>query len=252
MSQLIEATHLTIDYGEASQPIIQDASFSIASNEIFVLVGPSGCGKSTLLRSVAGFIPYAGTLLMNGEPVVGADWQRGVVFQNASLYPWLTVAQNVGFGLKARKFDSAIVQEKTTALLTEIGLTKQAQRYPYELSGGMRQRVAIARVLANQPPLMLMDEPFGALDAFTRAKMQQLVLALWQHNHQSILLITHDLNEAIRLGSRIAVMSATSKRIIRTLPNPCQGFDSDALHVEADQARFDALHEQLRNLINQR
>ena len=249
--ELVKALDLSIKYPHSDEPVIEKTNFTIAQNEIFVLVGPSGCGKSTILQALAGFIKAEGTLTMNGEPITSPDWQRGVVFQNSSLYPWFTVKDNVGFGLKARKFTQTEINQRVAYLLDLIGLSDQSNTKTFELSGGMRQRVAIARVLANKSPLLLMDEPFGALDAFTRAKMQQLILDIWQKENTSIFMITHDLNEAIRCGNRIAIMNAHDKKIVQIKDNPFQNTDLSQLDDFELERKIDVYRKSILEIINQ-
>lgn len=249
--ELVKALDLSIKYPHSDEPVIEKTNFTIAQNEIFVLVGPSGCGKSTILQALAGFIKAEGTLTMNGEPITSPDWQRGVVFQNSSLYPWFTVKDNVGFGLKARKFSQTEINQRVAYLLDLIGLSDQSNTKTFELSGGMRQRVAIARVLANKSPLLLMDEPFGALDAFTRAKMQQLILDIWQKENTSIFMITHDLNEAIRCGNRIAIMNAHDKKIVQIKDNPFQNTDLSQLDDFELERKIDVYRKSILEIINQ-
>ena len=249
--ELVKALDLSIKYPHADEPVIEKTSFTIAQNEIFVLVGPSGCGKSTILQALAGFIKAEGTLTMNGKPITSPDWQRGVVFQNSSLYPWFTVKDNVGFGLKARKFSQTEIDQRVAYLLDLIGLSDQSNTKTFELSGGMRQRVAIARVLANKSPLLLMDEPFGALDAFTRAKMQQLILDIWQKENTSIFMITHGLNEAIRCGNRIAIMNAHDKKIVQIKDNPFQNTDLSQLDDFELERKIDVYRKSILEIINQ-
>ncbi|WP_461219160.1 ABC transporter ATP-binding protein [Lapidilactobacillus salsurivasis] len=249
MTALIVADGLTVRYGQ-QPPILWQTDLTIATNEIVALVGPSGCGKSTLLNAIAGFIPYEGRLTMSGQAITGPASQRGVVFQNSSLYPWYDVAQNIGFGLRAAQQAPATVQARVAQLLQLIDLEAQAHKKVFALSGGMRQRVAIARALAPRPPLLLLDEPFGALDAFTRQKMQQLMLSIWRQEQVSLLLITHDLNEALFCGSRIAVMTSTSRQLIATLANPYQGqTDLDLGNTQLQQR--ERFQQQLLALINQ-
>ncbi len=187
---------------------------------------------------------------MAGDAIAGSNWQRGVVFQNASLYPWLTVADNIGFGLKVRGFSRDAIQKRVTDLLETVGLSGQGEKKTFELSGGMRQRVAIARVLANEPPLMLMDEPFGALDAFTRARMQQLVLDIWKRRDTTVFLITHDLNEAIRCATHIAVMTASSHQITQIVPNPYQGCDPETVADPTLEQQIDTFRRDLLKAID--
>jgi NitT/TauT family transport system ATP-binding protein len=197
----------------------------VAPGELVCLLGPSGCGKSTLLNAVAGFVrPTRGTVLANGAPVAGPGPDRAMVFQEYALFPWMTVAANVGFGLELRGETRDATRRKVDALLAQLGLAEFRERYPKDLSGGMRQRVAIARVLAIDPPMLLMDEPFGALDALTRRNLQDELLRIWQALRKTIVFVTHGIEEAIYLADRVVVMTyrpGTVKRVVPvTLPRP--------------------------------
>lgn len=190
-----------------SEKVLNDINLEIYKNEFVCLLGPSGCGKSTLLNLAAGFLkPDSGICEMNGRPIEQPDSSRGVVFQTPTLYPWLTVEQNIGYGLKIRKIEKSIRQEKVAAFMAHIQLKDYAKSYPFELSGGMKQRVALARTLINEPEIILMDEPFSALDALTKADMQVFTRNLWQESKQTFFMITHDIEEALKLGTRIIVM----------------------------------------------
>lgn len=200
---------------------LQDISLSVGANEIVCLLGPSGCGKSTVLNLIAGFeFPTTGTVSLDGVAVRKPGPDRGVVFQEHALFPWLTVIENIAFG---RKLRNGMEDEKHYLDLVDkyvgwMGLRGFEHRYPKELSGGMRQRAAIARVLVNEPKVLLMDEPFAALDAQTRASMQTLVLNVWERLRTTILFITHDIDEAVFLGDRILVMTARPGRIKEVIP----------------------------------
>lgn len=188
---------------------LQDINMHIEGGEFVTVVGASGSGKSTLLRIVAGLEnPTTGQVLVDGVPVIGPGADRGLVFQRYSLYPWMTVADNVGFGLKLQGASKKIRQAEIISYLEVVGLTKFAHALPKELSGGMKQRVAIARALASKPKILLMDEPFGALDVQIRETMQQFLLEVWQRTQTTILLITHDVEEAVFLSQRIYVLSS--------------------------------------------
>ncbi len=192
-----------------SMTVLEDINFQLFPREFVCLVGSSGCGKSTLLNIVAGLTdPSSGSVLVDGREVKGPGSDRGMVFQNYTLYPWLTVYQNIAFGLKLRKMPRAEQRDRIDYYLNVVGLTQFAKSYPKQLSGGMKQRVAIARALANEPAVLLMDEPFGALDAQTKEQMQQFLLELWEQTHVTVLMITHDVEEAIFLSQRVYVMSA--------------------------------------------
>ncbi len=191
-------------------PALEHFSLDIEVGEFFCLLGPSGCGKTTVLKMLAGFEgPTAGRILMEGRPVTGASRDRGVVFQgDDSLYGWLTAVENVEFGLRMRHVGKTERRERAMRYLELVGLRGQERKYPAELSGGMKQRIQIARVLANEPQMLLMDEPFAALDAQTRALMQLELANIWQATRTTVLFITHDIDEAVTLGKRIGVMRA--------------------------------------------
>ncbi len=189
-------------------------SLRVADNDFITILGPSGCGKSTLLRIVAGLdTPTAGRVLLDGAPVTGPGVDRGMVFQSYTLFPWLTVRENVCFGLRERGIAPARQQEIARHWLDKVGLTGFERHYPKMLSGGMQQRTAIARALANDPKILLLDEPFGALDNQTRSLMQELLLSIWESDRKTVLFVTHDIEEAIFMASRVVVMSARPGRI---------------------------------------
>jgi NitT/TauT family transport system ATP-binding protein len=205
--------------GQTEVRALDGISLTINEGEFVALLGPSGCGKSTLLNLLAGFEKTTeGTLLFDGETVTRPGPDRGVVFQEAALFPWLNVWQNVVFGPQVQGVARSEYESKARKLLKLVGLEAFAEALPVQLSGGMRQRVGIARVLAMSPRALLMDEPFGALDAQTRLSMQQLLLDVWQSLGTTVLFVTHDIDEAILLSDRICVMSARPGRIIRTIP----------------------------------
>jgi len=196
---------------------LQNVSLSLAASELVALIGPSGCGKSTLLRLVAGLdVPDSGELAVDGKPITGPSAERGLVFQDPNLFPWLTVRRNIEAGLLAR----GVLQEKRIEVdefMRLVGLEAFANAYPHHLSGGMSQRVALARALINHPRVLLLDEPLGALDAFTRMRMQDEVLTLWQARHTTMLLVTHDIDEAIYMSDRILIMTQRPGRIDQTI-----------------------------------
>lgn len=195
---------------------VEDVSLTLAETEFVCLVGPSGCGKSTVLNMVAGFeSTTTGRLEVDGRPVDGPGPDRGVVFQEHGLFPWLTVVENVGFGPRVQK--RKVTEPQILEVLALVGMEQFGGSYPHELSGGMRQRVALARALINEPQILLMDEPFGALDALTRIKMQRLLLGIISERPTAVMFITHDIEEAILLGDRILLMSAHPGRIIREI-----------------------------------
>ncbi len=193
---------------------LEHISLAIPDRELSCIVGPSGCGKSTLLRLVAGLAEAtAGRITLDGRPIVGPSAERGMVFQSYTLFPWLTVRRNVEFGLELKRTPAAERARIASRFIREVGLEGFEDAYPDQLSGGMRQRTALARALANDPEILLMDEPFGALDSQTRALMQELLLAIWEQSHKTVLFITHDIDEALFLGDVVYVMSARPGRI---------------------------------------
>ena len=204
----------TFTTGAASTLALQATDLTVAENDFITLLGPSGCGKSTLLRMVAGLdAPTSGTILLDGKPVIGPGADRGMVFQSYTLFPWLTVLDNVCFGLREKGMALAQQHEIGHAYLAKVGLKGFANHFPKQLSGGMQQRTALARALANDPRILLMDEPFGALDHQTRELMQELLQGIWESERKTVLFVTHDIDEAIFMGSRVMVMSARPGRI---------------------------------------
>jgi NitT/TauT family transport system ATP-binding protein len=196
-------------------------SIDITENEFISVVGPSGCGKSTLLRMIAGLdMPTSGRIWVDGKEVTGPGAERGMVFQSYTLFPWLTVAENIAFGPKLKGMSSKKCRELVDKYLELIDLTDFADRYPKELSGGMKQRVAIARALANNPEVLLMDEPFGALDQQTKMSMQEMLLKIWRHEKITVIFVTHDIDEAIFLAQKVYVMEARPGRIKASLKVP--------------------------------
>ncbi len=192
---------------------------AIDAGEFVAIVGPSGCGKSTLLRLVAGLIaPSAGAVTLQGRPVTGPQTALGIVFQSPVLLEWRTIVDNVLLQLELRDIDARLHRERAMALLASVGLAGFADRYPRELSGGMRQRAAIVRALIHDPPLLLMDEPFGALDALTREQMRVDLESLWLATRKTVVFITHSIDEAVLLADRVVVMSARPGRIEQVLP----------------------------------
>ena len=204
---------------------LQAIDVTIESNEFAAILGPSGCGKSTLLNMIAGFDrPTRGHVIFKGAPVEGPGPQRAVVFQEPALFPWYTVLDNVTFGPKTQGVPAAVYRSKVGAYLDQVGLQGFEGHYPSELSGGMKQRVGLARVLVMEPEVLLMDEPFGSLDAQTRSLMQELLLSVWERHHQTVLFITHDVEEALLLADTVCVMTARpgriKKRLTVELPRP--------------------------------
>lgn len=198
---------------------LKGIDLDIRQGEFVCLLGPSGCGKSTLLNAMAGFsLPSAGTLEVHGKPVSGPGPDRGMVFQEYALFPWMTVERNIAFGLEVRGEPPAKMEATVSMLLDLLGLKEFRKRFPKDLSGGMRQRVAIARVLALDPPIMLMDEPFGALDALTRRSLQDELLRIWKQMDKTIVFVTHSIEEAVYLGSRVVVLTYRPGTIKLDLP----------------------------------
>ena len=194
---------------------------SVQENDFITILGPSGCGKSTLLRMVAGLdTPTGGGIALDGRAVSGPGADRGMVFQSYTLFPWLTVLQNVCFGLREKGIPRAEQEAIAQPFLAKVGLQGFEHHYPKQLSGGMQQRTALARALANNPRILLMDEPFGALDHQTRELMQELLLSVWEAERKTVLFVTHDIDEAIFMGNRVVVMSARPGRIKCDLPVP--------------------------------
>lgn len=193
---------------------LNGVDFDIKENEFICVIGPSGCGKSTLLNIIAGLLePTAGQILVDGKPIQGTGTDRGVVFQQYALFPWLTVKKNVEFGLKLKGLSKDECDSIAMKYLKMVELEKFADSYPKELSGGMKQRVAIARAYAMNPEVLLMDEPFGALDAQTRTQLQTELLKAWQEENKTCFFVTHDIEEAIVLATRVVIMSARPGRI---------------------------------------
>lgn len=213
---LIKIEHVSKTYKGVSGPVeaLKDVDLDIAENEFVCIVGPSGCGKTTLLNILAGLETYdSGSVTMNGEPIIGPGIDRGVIFQQYALFPWLTVRKNMEFGLKYRRYSKEKKKEIIDYYMEMVGLTEFANAYPKELSGGMKQRVAIARGYATSPQVLLMDEPFGALDAQTRAQLQEDLLRTWEAERKTCFFITHDVEEAVLLSQRVILMSARPGRV---------------------------------------
>ena len=238
---MLSVSHLHAHYG--GQLALQDISLTIDSGELLVVVGPSGCGKTTLLNLIAGFLPAtSGTITLDGEAIEGPGAERGVVFQHEGLLPWRNVLNNVAFGLQLAGVSKAERRAVAQRMLKKVGLEGAEKRFIWQLSGGMRQRVGIARALAADPRLLLLDEPFGALDAFTREQMQELLLTLWRDSGKQVLLITHDIEEAVFLASELILLSPGPGRIIERLSldfgrrytagESCRSIKSDPRFIE--------------------
>ena len=224
---ILEAKKLTqvFKHGKEQRTSLNQLDLKIHKREFVCVIGPSGCGKSTLSRVVAGLDPYhSGEILVDGQAITGTSSERGMVFQGYTLFPWKTVKQNVMFGPLMKGISATRAEEMAREWINIIGLEKYENQYPHQLSGGMKQRVAIARALVNEPKILLMDEPFGALDPHTRQKMQRHLMDLWQNIDITIIFVTHDMDEAILLADRIVALKANPgeiKEIIEVdLPHP--------------------------------
>ena len=246
MTAHISVQSLSKRFGENANAVaaLQNINLEIAPGEFVCLLGPSGCGKSTLLNLVAGFIaPSAGSVRVDGREVTAPGPDRGMVFQEYALFPWMTVEQNIGFGLVVKGLAHADIAARVGQLLELLKLAEFRARFPKDLSGGMRQRVAIARVLALDSPILLMDEPFGALDALTRRTLQDELLRLWSERRRTVVFVTHSIEEAIYLADRVVVMTYRPGTIKRdqhvALPRPRDPAASD----------FNALKRELATLV---
>ncbi|HBR1264413.1 taurine ABC transporter ATP-binding subunit [Klebsiella quasipneumoniae] len=238
---MLQISHLSADYG--GKPALADINLTLESGELLVVLGPSGCGKTTLLNLIAGFVPYQhGSITLEGQRVTGPGAERGVVFQNEGLLPWRNVQDNVALGLQLAGVDKAQRRQSAAQMLKKVGLEGAEKRFIWQLSGGQRQRVGIARALAANPQLLLLDEPFGALDAFTREQMQTLLLTLWHETGKQVLLITHDIEEAIFMATELVLLSPGPGRVVERLPldfsrrfvagEPCRSIKSDPRFIE--------------------
>ncbi len=224
---------------------LKDIDLEIRPGEFVCLLGPSGCGKSTLLNAIAGFsLPTSGTLEVSDKPVTAPGPDRGMVFQEYALFPWMTVEANVAFGLEIRGTGKDQIARIVNELLDMLGLKEFRHRFPKDLSGGMRQRVAIARVLALDPPIMLMDEPFGALDALTRRSLQDELLRIWRSVGKTIVFVTHSIEEAVYLGSRVVILTyrpgTIKKDVAIDLPYP----------RDSNSVEFNAIKKELASLVH--
>ncbi|MGK3112600.1 taurine ABC transporter ATP-binding subunit [Candidatus Pantoea formicae] len=238
---MLSITNLNARY--AGQPALQDINLQLDQRDLLVVLGPSGCGKTTLLNLIAGFLPLeSGSITLDGQAVNGPGAERGVVFQNEGLLPWRNVIDNVAFGLQLTGMAKAERHAIARRLIRKVGLEGAEERFIWQLSGGQRQRVGIARALAADPQLLLLDEPFGALDAFTREQMQTLLLTLWRDTGKQILLITHDIEEAVFLASELVLLSPGPGRVVERIKldfgqrfaagEPCRSIKSDPAFIE--------------------
>ena len=214
-------SRVSIRYDGARAPAVEEASLALSSGDFVVLTGRSGCGKTSLLNVVAGFVPpSAGSATVDGTPITGPGADRAVVLQTGALFPWFSVAENVAFPLRVRGFGPAERRARADELLAQVRLEGLGDRQLWQLSGGMRQRVGLARALAAEPDFLLMDEPLGALDALTREGMQTLLLDLWASRPLAVLMVTHGIEEALLLGTRVVVMAPDPGRIVRVFSPP--------------------------------
>ena len=240
---------VAFDTAHGPLPVVEDVSFTICDGEFVSIIGPSGCGKTTMMNIVAGFVrPSGGSVTLDGAPVGGPGPERGVIFQEYGVFPWLTVEENIAFGLglAANRRPEAERKAIVSRYMGLMGLADFARAYPKTLSGGMRQRLALARTYAVRPQFLLMDEPFGALDAQTRSNMQDLLLDVLAAEGKTVMLITHSVEEAIYLSSRILVVTARPSRIRAVIDVPF-GFPRDErLH---ERAEFGALRSHIRDLV---
>lgn len=219
----LEVQGLCKSFDSKNGPVeaLRQINFSVHRREFVSVIGPSGCGKSTLIRILAGLVqPTAGQVMLEGQSVSGPGSDRGMVFQGYTLFPWLSVKKNVMFGMEVAGRSGSVIEREALQWIDLVGLSKFAEAYPSQLSGGMKQRVAIARALANQPKILFMDEPFGALDAQTRAQMQDYLLQIWRNVDITIMFVTHDLDEAVHLSDRILVLKANPGEISEFIEVP--------------------------------
>lgn len=242
--QHLTLNHINKSFADPHHPgkqrqVLADVSLNIQQGEFVSIVGSSGCGKSTLLRMVLGLdTQYQGAITLNGQPITGPGLDRGIVFQDHRLFPWLTVEQNIAVGLKNAPLSEEEKKNRIAQHLELVGLQSFARAWPHEISGGMAQRVAIARALVNRPRVLLLDEPLGALDAFTRQRLQGELQSLWQREKITMILVTHDVDEAVWLSDNVVVMEANPGRIKRIvpvdLPRPRNRSQGDFLAVRDD------------------
>ena len=249
----ISFDRVSVEFPTAQGPmrVLDDVSFDIREGEFVSIIGPSGCGKTTLMNMLGGFVkPTGGAVLLDGKPVTGPGPDRGVIFQEYGVFPWLTVRQNIAFGLKlsASKVPAGEREAIVQRYMGLMGLADFADHFPKHLSGGMRQRLAIARAYAVRPQFLLMDEPFGALDAQTRSAMQDLLLEVLRAEGKTVMLITHSVEEAIYLSSRIVVVTARPARIRTIIDVPFGYPRAENVH---DDPRFVALRSEIRELVMQ-
>lgn len=250
---MLNITNLSADYG--GKPVLEEINLTLDSGELLVVLGPSGCGKTTLLNLIAGFVPYQqGSIQLEGKRVEGPGAERGVVFQSEGLLPWRNVQENVAFGLQLAGVHREQRLATAREMLKKVGLEGAEKCFIWQLSGGQRQRVGIARALAANPQLLLLDEPFGALDAFTREQMQTLLLRLWHETGKQVLLITHDIEEAVFMATELVLLSPGPGRVLERLPlsfarryvagEPVRSIKSDPLFIEQREYVLSRVFEQ--------
>ena len=249
----VKFERVSVEFDTAAGPlkVVDDVSFDIRNGEFVSIIGPSGCGKTTMMSMLAGFVkPASGQVLLDGKPVDGPGPERGVIFQEYGVFPWLTVEENIAFGLtlSANRVPQAERREICERYMRLMGLADFARAYPKTLSGGMRQRLAIARAYAVKPQFLLMDEPFGALDAQTRSNMQDLLLQVLQAEGKTVMLITHSVEEAIYLSSRIVIATARPARVREIIDVPFEYPRDESLH---ENPRFGELRSHIRDLVMQ-
>ena len=244
---------VSVHYGTGPSTVraLERADLSFGQGDFICIVGPSGCGKTTMMQTLAGFLaPTEGIVTLDGQRIQGPGPERGVVFQQPSLFPWMDVAANAGFGPRMRGEQAAAIAERVERWLRTTGLWEFRDRYPYELSGGMQQRLAIARALCNEPKVLLMDEPFGALDALTRERMQEELHAVWRRTGMTVIFITHSVEEAVYLGTEVVVMSPRPGRIVERIPVPFAREKADAsIRAVKSSPDFVAMRERVLSLI---
>jgi NitT/TauT family transport system ATP-binding protein len=249
MNLVLDSVCKRFGEGREAELVLDRISLSMHTGQFLALLGSSGSGKSTLMRLVAGLErPTSGSLRLDDQPIRGPGSDRGMVFQKYSLYPWLTVAQNVAFGLELKGLERGQIRERTAFYLEVVGLADAARRLPRELSGGMQQRVAIARALAAEPRLLLLDEPFGALDLQIRESMQEFLHNLWRSTGLSVLLITHDIDEALLLAQQVHILAPRPGRIVQSLRLDLDKGDLRELRISAP---FQTLRHQVADTLRQ-
>ena len=253
MTAFVQFADVSVRYGAGASAVraLERAELGFARGDFVCIVGPSGCGKTTMMQTLAGFLkPTSGVVSLDGQAVTGPGPERGVVFQQPALFPWLTVAGNAGFGPRMQGKDGGKAKATVEQWLRTTGLWEFRDRYPYELSGGMQQRLAIARALCNEPKVLLMDEPFGALDALTRERMQEELHAVWRRTGMTVAFITHSVEEAVYLGTEVVVMSPRPGRIVARLPMPfAREHAAEGIRNVKSRPDFVAAREEVLSLI---